>query len=113
VNLPEPSANGWLLGATVPVGPGLIRFAYSQVKYDDVVRRPGRTGDPKAEKLALGYVYNLSKRTALYATVARVDNKNGADLTVGGPSYALASAQTGALTPKTSTGFDLGIRHSF
>ena len=29
----SPGANGWLLGATVPVGAGLIRVSYSAVKY--------------------------------------------------------------------------------
>ena len=105
----EPSARGWLLGATVPVGPGLIRMSYSAVTIAN------RTllqinGDPKADKLALGYVHNLSKRTALYATVARIDNENGYDLILGGPNYA-----GGALgfVPKRSTGYDLGIRHAF
>ncbi|REM33110.1 porin, partial [Mycobacterium tuberculosis] len=67
--------------------------------------------DPRANKLALGYVHNLSKRTALYATIARVSNKNGAALTVGGPGFYKASE--GVFTPKTSTGYDFGIRHAF
>ncbi|MDQ0572091.1 hypothetical protein QFZ42_003925 [Variovorax paradoxus] len=50
--------------------------------------------------MALGYVHNLSKRTALYATVARVSNKNGAALTVGAPAFI----NTGVFTPKNSTG---------
>ena len=105
----EPRADGWLLGATVPVGPGLIRMSYSAVTITN------RTllqihGDPKADKFALGYVHHLSKRTALYATVARIDNKNGYDLILGGPNYA-----GGALgfVPESSTGYDLGIRHAF
>ncbi|OUM03201.1 porin [Variovorax sp. JS1663] len=105
---------GYLLGVTVPVGPGLIRASYSHVKYD--LNAPftlfGNTADPKANKFAIGYVHNLSKRTALYATVARVRNKNGANLTVGGPSFVTGfGGQT--FTPKTSTGYDFGIRHAF
>ena len=123
----EPSVKGWLLGATVPVGPGLIRVAYSAVKYDldaqPTLLNPGAAynpltnpflsvADPKANKFAIGYVHNLSKRTALYATVARISNKDGAGLTVGGPGYV--STYNGAtLTPKTSTGYDLGLRHAF
>ena len=57
-------------------------------------------------------MYNLSKRTALYATVARVNNKNGADLTVGGPAF-VATVVGPKLTPKSSTGYDFGIRHVF
>jgi len=105
---------GWLLGATVPVGPGLIRVAYSAVKYDfNLPPTPFvTTDDPKANKFAIGYVHNLSKRTALYATVARIRNKNGAGLTVGGPSF-VTSFGGSAFLPKTSTGYDFGIRHAF
>jgi predicted porin len=105
---------GWLLGVTVPVGPGLIRASYSAVKYDfNLPTTPFfTTDDPKANKFAIGYVHNLSKRTALYATVARIRNKNGANLTLGGPSFA-TSFGGAAYAPKTSTGYDFGIRHAF
>ncbi|GER21227.1 porin [Variovorax boronicumulans] len=109
---PDTDLTGYLLGVTVPVGAGLIRAAYSSVKYDlnqpQVLFQP-RIADPKANKLAIGYVHNLSKRTALYATVARVSNKNGAALTVGGPAFI----PNAVFTPKTSTGYDFGIRHAF
>jgi predicted porin len=61
--------------------------------------------NPRANKFALGYVHNLSKRTALYATLARVKNRDGAPITLGG-----ATAGVGNFS---STGYDLGIRHSF
>ncbi|QFZ81892.1 porin [Variovorax sp. NFACC27] len=109
---PDTDLTGYLLGVTVPVGAGLIRAAYSSVKYDlnqpAVLFQP-RIADPKANKLAIGYVHNLSKRTALYATVARVSNKNGAALTVGGPAFFSGAG----FTPKSSTGYDFGIRHAF
>jgi len=109
---PDIDLTGYLLGVTVPVGPGLIRASYAGVKFD--ANQPNtpftpRAADPKANKLAIGYVHNLSKRTALYATIARVSNKNGAALTVGGPAFVTA----GGFTPKTSTGYDFGIRHAF
>lgn len=115
----ENKTKGFLVGVTVPVGAGLIRASYGQVKYD-VYRSPflwtwDDQGDPKANKFALGYVHNLSKRTALYATIARVSNKNGANLTVGGPalSSALLAYGGGTYQPKTSTGYEFGLRHSF
>jgi predicted porin len=90
---------GYLLGALVPMGAGEIRASYSTYKIDNVVG-----ADPRSNKLALGYVHNLSKRTALYTTVARVTNKNGA-----------AQALNGSVTAanRNSTGYDFGIRHSF
>ena len=90
---------GWLIGGLVPVGAGEIRAAYSDYRIDAV------GGDLRARKLALGYVHNLSKRTALYATVARVRNDNGMAITLGG-----ATAGVGDFD---STGYDIGIRHSF
>ncbi|MGJ7505642.1 porin [Variovorax sp. ZT5P49] len=114
--VPDVDLTGYLIGVTVPIGPGQIRASYSQVKYDfnrvpalGIVNAP----DPKANKFALGYVHNLSKRTALYGTIARVSNKNGAGLTVGaGPSYVAAYNRV-ALQPKSSTGYEFGIRHAF
>ncbi|MEJ7685746.1 MAG: porin [Variovorax sp.] len=111
---------GALIGVTVPVGAGLIRASYSHVNYDFNVPF-ATTDDPKANKFAIGYVHNLSKRTALYATVAHIRNKDGAGLTVGGPAfYSTARAATptapavaNVFTPKNSTGYDIGIRHAF
>lgn len=91
------TGKGGLLGALVPVGPGEIRLAYSTYKTD-------AAGTPKTNKWALGYVHNLSKRTALYATYARVKNSGGAAQALGGAT----------VTPnETSSGYDFGIRHSF
>jgi predicted porin len=113
----SPGANGALVGATVPVGPGLIRAVYTQVKYNNVSALsqviPGLASDPKSEKFALGYVYNLSARTALYATAARINNKGGADLTVGGPAFYAKPINGIVPTAQSSTGYDLGIRHIF
>lgn len=89
---------GFLIGGLVPVGAGEVRLSYSTYKVDT-------TGaDPRSNKLALGYVHNLSKRTALYATYAHVSNKNGAAQSLNGSVTAAG---------KNSNGYDLGIRHSF
>jgi predicted porin len=91
------SLKSWLVGALVPVGAGEIRVAYSRAKFED----------ERASKLALGYVHNLSKRTALYATYARISNSDGLALTVGSGGGLVGIAG------ENSSGFDIGIRHSF
>jgi predicted porin len=91
------TGKGGLIGALVPVGAGEVRAAVSRYKVD-------AAGNPQTTKLALGYVHNLSKRTALYTTVARLKNKGGAAQSLGG-SVTAANAN--------STGFDFGVRHSF
>jgi len=102
------TVNGWLVGASIPVGSGLVRASYSGVK----IRNP-YGDDPKADKFALGYVHNLSKRTALYGTVAYLKNRNGLALTVGGPAAFGGMGAAAFWLPTTSTGYDIGIRHSF
>ena len=92
------TGTGYLLGANVPVGAGEIRAAYSTYKVDIAGR------SPSTNKLSMGYTYNLSKRTAVYTTLARVSNRNGA-------SQALNGAVTGANAG--STGYDFGVRHLF
>src|SRR5688572_7850459 len=104
----DASSQGYLIGATFPVGPGLIRASYSYTDFD----LGGVAEDPEAQKFAIGYVHNLSKRTALYATAAYLKNKNGLDMTVGGPAM-VTSFQGIPLTGKSSRGYDIGIRHAF
>jgi predicted porin len=91
------SARGGSLGVIVPVGVHELKAGYS-------VYRTSAAAKPEARKLALGYVHNLSKRTALYATLAHVRNS-------GGSTTALNGATTGA--NQSSSGLDLGVRHAF
>jgi predicted porin len=91
------TGKGFLVGVNAPIGAGEIRGAYSTYKTD-------AAGTPKTNKFALGYVHNLSKRTAAYATLARVSNSGGAKQALNGASTAVNGS---------STGYDFGIRHSF
>ncbi len=127
---------GYLVGATMPIGAGLIRVAYSHVKFGNG-QVPGTTSsfsyppltfnsnltalstnpDASVNRFAVGYVHNLSKRTALYTTVGYTRAKNSYNNSaiasaVGGLSVSGATALTG-WAPKSSTSYDFGIRHSF
>lgn len=97
----DDTLKSFVVGGLIPVGAGEVRLSYGQAKMTTA------GDDPKMRQLAFGYVHNLSKRTALYATYARVTNKNGANLRIqGGPAPV-------GLENHSSSGFDLGIRHSF
>jgi predicted porin len=97
---------GFLIGALVPVGAGEIRASYSRYRADF-----GAGFEPRADKLALGYVHNLSKRTALYATIAHVRNRGGNAVA---PVLATVNTAAGvAGVNDSSSAVDLGIRHSF
>ncbi len=91
-----------MVGATVPFGASTLKASYGKVTSDGT--------DRDATQFAFGYQYDLSKRTAIYATYARLNNDGnaatGARFTVGqGPAL-----QAGG---QTSTGYNLGVRHSF
>lgn len=87
----------WMLGTQWEVGLGEIRFAYSSLKATNL--------SGGAKHLALGYQHDLSKRTALYATVARIDNRGTATRYNVGVS---------PVTPGgTSSGVETGLRHIF
>ena len=88
---------GWMVGSRIPVGAGEIRAAYSVYETD-------LAGTPESKKLAIGYTHKLSKRTAVYTTYARLKNNAAARVALNGSSTGLGSS---------SSGLDIGLRHSF
>ena len=90
------SSNDVLLGATVPFRGG--RVIATAVRKDD---RSAPNQD--ATLLAVGYSYNLSKRTDLYVAYGHIDNRNGAGYTVNS-AIDIGSG---------NRAFNLGMRHLF
>lgn len=91
------TGSGLQIGGVYRTGSGDIKAMWSSYKTT-------AAGNPETRKLSLGYVHNLSKRTAVYVTYARVHNRGGA-------ATALNGAVGGANQP--SSGFDIGVRHTF
>ncbi len=89
--------SNYLIGTVVPLGQGEFKFSYVHADVDN--------SDNDATKVALGYVYNLSKRTALYTAAARINNKGKA-------VFAIANSPA-VLPGKSSSGYEVGVRHSF
>ena len=88
------------VGVKVPVGAGELRAAYSWFKDKKV-------NDADSQRLALGYGYKLSKRTELYATVARISNDDKAARKLG------SSLSPTPNMGKSMTGYEIGMRHNF
>jgi predicted porin len=91
----------WSIGAIAPMGSGDIRIASSQYTTELATGAQSR-----ARKVAIGYRHNLSKRTAVYTAIGRVNNRGGSTIPV-----VAGAGNPGA--NGASTGFDLGIRHTF
>ena len=94
------------LGVTAPVGAaGEVRVSYNNYRLS-----PNAGKTQKANQLSLGYVHNLSKRTALYGTYAYLKNnkKNGIGLELNGAMKGAGLSNSGA-----QHGLQLGVRHAF
>jgi predicted porin len=91
-----------LIGVAYGMGASTLKFSY--------VKADGSSDVWDATQFALGYQYDLSKRTAVYATYSSRDNggsaATGGRFTVGqGPAMTRGGDK--------SSGYNVGVRHSF
>ncbi|MDP1899172.1 MAG: porin [Rubrivivax sp.] len=96
-----------LLGMTVPMGSGTLKASYVKSSGTSVALTPDLYD---ATQIAIGYQYDLSKRTALYGTYSRVNNDGNA---VTGAKFTVGSGVPMTIGGETSSGYNVGIRHSF
>ena len=103
------SQDNWFIGAQAPMGVWTFKASYGQVDRSDST--PGSLfNNQSASQFAIGAVYDLSKRTALYTTYSHIGNDNGARFVVG----SLQNVAAGGSGPDaSSSGFQLGVKHSF
>ncbi len=85
-----------MLGVSVPFGASTVFASY--------VRRDDRLAvDRNADQVAIGYTYDLSKRTTVYAAYGRIDNENGARYVAGNSGEAGSGPRA----------VNAGLRHKF
>jgi predicted porin len=82
----------WSLPASYSWGPHSIHAHYTRAGDDKVM-----AGDQKARMFAISYGYDLSKRTSLALTYARINNANPDGLGVGGSAYNFFTGTPGSL----------------
>mgnify|MGYP000854689641 CR=1 FL=1 len=88
-------------GILVPVGAGVIRASYARHDIKD--------SDNDWNKIAVGYIHNLSKRTTVYATYARVGNKGTQTRAVANNGLSAPAVTPGG----NASGIEFGVRHAF
>lgn len=98
------------IGAIVPVGGnGKIRFSYASLNDKSASSVTNSFGglarNDDARQFGLGYVHDLSKRTAVYGTYAHLKNKGQGRYVVSGGQAPNAG--------RNSSGIELGLRHNF
>jgi predicted porin len=104
---------GWQVGATVPVGEATTLKAGYVTTHNS-----GGASPSECTKYAVGLNHDLSKRTRLYADVARLaDNDAGSSCAAGIRTYGGDYANNGAGRDNGvaygTFGANVGIRHSF
>jgi predicted porin len=88
-----------MVGTQYKLGTGEVRFAYTTLKADKVAN--------DATQWAVGYVHDLSKRTALYANYSQLSNDGT------GTRFTVGSGNNTTTPGGGSTGYEFGVRHSF
>ena len=100
-----------MLGVSVPFGASTLKASYNKATGSIRTQNAAATlvQNQGAKHFALGYQYDLSKRTALYATIASLNNDGN---TTTGANFTVQAA---AVQPRgdSSKGYNLGVRHSF
>ncbi|MDR0528728.1 MAG: porin [Zoogloeaceae bacterium] len=94
----------WLLGVSVPFGQHAVQASWSQSKY----RIADRSSGEKARQWAIGYTYDLSKRTTFYSAYSSIRNDDRRTSTVGDAHHPVLPEGEGY-----QKGFQLGLRHAF
>jgi predicted porin len=87
-------------GVTVPLAGGSVMASY--VNHNDRTSTASG-GNKDAHQIGVGYIYPLSKRTSIYSSFAKIENKNGAAFTVGNAT----ESGTG------DKAFNFGVVHNF
>lgn len=94
-----------IFGVSAPFGVHEIKASLNRVNMEGSVGA-ANIGANDASQIGLGYIYNLSKGTALYTTASRISNKGAATFVVPGGVAGIAGG-------KTSSGYEGGVRHLF
>ena len=96
-----------LVGATGKFGQSQVRASYAVNNRSGGAAGSGMSNADDSKLMAVGYVYNISKRTALYTSLARITNDGAARAVVN------VAPPSGMLGGETSTGYEFGLSHIF
>ena len=89
----------YMAGVTVPLGAMTLKASYGMSEVKPINR--------EATQIAVGMVYDVSKRTALYVHGSIVDNDAGLRFVAG------QGGKTNGVGGFKSTSYEVGVRHSF
>jgi predicted porin len=95
----------YYIGTGIALGAGTVRLSYLRSNLSGINAAGVNTDANDANQIAAGYLYNFSKRTALYTNIVRVTNK--------GASVVAVDRNPTLVPGKKSSGIELGLRQFF
>jgi predicted porin len=98
--------NLYSFGTEVQIGVDVVHASYVRGDMSGGAPGSGYSSADGAHQIEAGYVHNLSRRTALYATASRLGNRGASKLVVD-------TGNSGMRSGERSIGVDAGIRHIF
>lgn len=99
VTRPDVGQENWYIGGSMPFGQANFKLSWGQSSGTGAGSARG------AKQWAVGADYNLSKRTALYVTLAAINNNDTSAFRVAATSPLKAG--------ESSSGAEVGVRHTF
>ena len=96
----------FLIGTNVVFGSHRLRASFAVNRLSGGAAGSGFADGDDSRLIALGYVYGFSNRTNVYATASRITNDGSARSVV-------SATPAGMLAGENSTGYEIGLSHSF
>ena len=101
--------SNYFVAYSIPFGQWNVKASWNHVSQGGIAAWTGND----ANQYAIGADYNLSKRTALYATASWINNSSTTASTTG-TNFSVVPGAGGALSfGENSSGVQVGVRHSF
>jgi predicted porin len=95
-------------GVSAPLGKGTLKVSFNKASGSSGSTTLTKQYD--AKQVAVGYVYDLSKRTAVYGHFSNLTNGGNATT---GANFTVAGGGPAQTRGAKSTGMEVGVRHSF
>jgi predicted porin len=105
----------WMVGAAMPLGKHTFLVSYNRSKLENDPYVGDGDSDYTVRQWALGYKYNLSKRTNLFAAYANISQDSGLEHAEinGSRKFAAGVGDNSNAGDGYQNGFQFGIRHTF
>ena len=106
----ELKRDAFWIGAKLAAGNHEVRAALAQSMKATVTKNfvESDVDNSEARQISLGYGYNFSKRSQVYAVYSSVDNKSAAQY-----DFGLGKSKTGTAVGADPEGYSVGVRHLF